>query len=700
MGDQAIQAMFEQALCHAALLIERITFYSRNLGLAPEQQTDSDMGEIFAGFRRIAGTQPEERAELLPDPLAQALARSRAELMRRMAEPACAGVGFVRMMRELELGEEALEPLLLALAPDWDARIARLFSYLSEDPARGRPTLGQLEMVMQGGLPTLAAGPARVLEERLLAPGILCARGAAAEPRPRHEVLAPAHVVELSRTVAPAPHVASWQHLLWPAAETAALRRALGSELGAAPRGRLILLEGLLGSGRASAAAAAIAEAGRSLESCPLASGRAASELEAQVTRGLLRARVLGGVLVVRSDGALRACEGLWRRLSEGAARLGVAVVALVQRGEIDACEAPVRFRRVTMPELDTGGRRALWQRRLDERGLGAHDALLDDVAGRYELPPGRIGELADELSLAHGTGSALELGDVRAALREITAQRLEDLATREDADVDLDDLVLPPETRVRLDELVGRVGQRHRVLDRWNFGKRSRSGWGVSALFTGAPGTGKTAAACAVARALEVDLYVVDLSKVMSKWVGETEQNLGRIFDEAEASSVALLFDEADSLFGKRSSDTKSASDKYANLTVNYLLQRMETYRGLVILTTNLESAIDQAFSRRLSSRVNFPEPDEDYRLALWQRLLPRGVRFAHDVDLEELVERHALTGARIRNALVRAAFLVAGAGGREPVLHHEDLMRAASFEYEDMGRLPTFKYGPITVC
>jgi SpoVK/Ycf46/Vps4 family AAA+-type ATPase len=232
-------------------------------------------------------------------------------------------------------------------------------------------------------------------------------------------------------------------------------------------------------------------------------------------------------------------------------------------------------------------------------------------------------------------------------------------------------------------------------VLSEWRFGYGNARGHGVSALFSGPPGTGKTAAAGAVAQALEINLYVINLSSIMSKWVGETEENLARVFDEAEASSVALLFDEADSLFGKRSAEMRSANDRFANITINYLLQRMETYGGLAILTTNLESAIDTAFSRRITNRVVFPAPDLEYRVLLWRELLPAQARYADDVDLETLARQFELPGARVKSALARAAFRVAASGRREPILAQADLVWAAENEYKDMGLLAS-RRGP----
>jgi SpoVK/Ycf46/Vps4 family AAA+-type ATPase len=174
-----------------------------------------------------------------------------------------------------------------------------------------------------------------------------------------------------------------------------------------------------------------------------------------------------------------------------------------------------------------------------------------------------------------------------------------------------------------------------------------------------------------------------------MSKWIGETEQNLAKVFDEAEASSVALLFDEADALFGKRSAKQDNSSDRYANLTVNYLIQRMESFKGLAILTTNLESAMDEAFERRITARIRFPESEEQQRLALWKHLLPPGASYTEDVDLAFLSRTYRMEGAYIRRALTRAAFRAASSGRNEPRLSQDDLNWAALAEYEDMGRV-----------
>jgi len=187
------------------------------------------------------------------------------------------------------------------------------------------------------------------------------------------------------------------------------------------------------------------------------------------------------------------------------------------------------------------------------------------------------------------------------------------------------------------------------------------------------------------IASELGLDLYQVDLSKIVSKWIGETEKNLSELFDAAEAGHVVLLFDEADSLFAKRT-EVKTSSDRNANLEVNYLLQRMESFAGIVILTTNLDAAIDDAFRRRLSLRVEFPVPDPDERARLWRALLPAIAQVADDLDFDALGARFEMTGGYIRNAALRAAFLAADEGTAIAMRH---LVRAARAEYQAMGKV-----------
>ena len=246
-------------------------------------------------------------------------------------------------------------------------------------------------------------------------------------------------------------------------------------------------------------------------------------------------------------------------------------------------------------------------------------------------------------------------------ACRAWTRTRLDALAQRLDPRATWDDLVLPDVERITLQQVADQVRRRGTVYDAWGFRRRMARGLGISVLFAGESGTGKTMAAEVLAHDLRLDLYRIDLSAVVSKYIGETEKNLRRLFDAAEHGGAILFFDEADALFGKRS-EVKDSHDRYANIEISYLLQRMESYRGLAILATNMKGALDPAFLRRLRFVINFPFPGVAERGAMWQRAFPSETPTA-GLDPDRLA-RLALTGGSIQNIALNASFLAAGAG------------------------------------
>jgi SpoVK/Ycf46/Vps4 family AAA+-type ATPase len=246
-------------------------------------------------------------------------------------------------------------------------------------------------------------------------------------------------------------------------------------------------------------------------------------------------------------------------------------------------------------------------------------------------------------------------------------------------------DIVLPGELAEMLNEMIIRVRHRPLVFGEWGFTQRHARSASLSALFAGPSGTGKTMAAEVIANELGLPLYRVDLSAVVSKYIGETEKNLSQIFAEAESSSAVLFFDEADALFGKRS-EVKDAHDRYANIEVSYLLQRMEDYNGIIILASNLRQNLDEAFVRRLHLTADFPFPDETAREEIWRRHLPSALPLADDVDLVTLAKRFRLSGGSIRNACVTAAFFAAAEGSSVGMSHFQ---RAIRREHQKMGKL-----------
>nr|MDT0659415.1 ATP-binding protein [Micromonospora sp. DSM 115978] len=363
------------------------------------------------------------------------------------------------------------------------------------------------------------------------------------------------------------------------------------------------------------------------------------------------------------------------------AGRVAVDFAVRLRAPVVIASRAPVGVGDDVLPQIEVAPapareRRDLWLRALGPVTPTGLDGWVDRIAGQFDLALTQIEAAAAE-------GGQLPPDIERGALlwdacRRRARPELDELAQRIHATASWDDLVLPEPQSRSLREVVTHVRHRLTVLADWGLG-RDR-GDGVAVLFTGASGTGKTLAAEVLAAKLRLDLYRVDLSQVVSKYIGETEKNLRRVFDAAESGGAVLLFDEADALFGKRG-EVKDSHDRYANIEVSYLLQRMETYRGLAILTTNLKSALDPAFLRRLRFIVHFPMPDPAARERIWRRAFPPRTP-TDGLDLAKLA-RLNVTGGTIRNVALAAAFLAAEAG--EPV-RMAHLARAARSEYQKL--------------
>jgi len=317
---------------------------------------------------------------------------------------------------------------------------------------------------------------------------------------------------------------------------------------------------------------------------------------------------------------------------------------------------------------------RAVWNAALGESARHL-DGQLDLLTSQFNLSVPAIVSAATQAKVgADGVPSFAALWD---ACRAQSRSRLHELAQPIESAATWTDLVLPEAQQETLRDIVAHVRHRAKVYETWGFAAKGSRGLGITALFAGASGTGKTMAAEVLSGELRLDLYRIDLSSVVSKYIGETEKNLRRVFDAAEMSGAILLFDEADALFGKRS-EVKDSHDRYANIEVGYLLQRMESYRGLAILTTNMKSALDTAFLRRIRFVVQFPFPDAAQRAEIWQRIFPASTP-TDGLDAGKLAQLN-VAGGNIRNMALNAAFLAADS--REPV-NMSHLLRAARSEY-----------------
>ncbi len=335
----------------------------------------------------------------------------------------------------------------------------------------------------------------------------------------------------------------------------------------------------------------------------------------------------------------------------------------------------------VQLKSLPLEAANAFAEARLHQEGVADAAALVERSIAPLAIAVGQVEPIIDcyRRGVLESDSAA-----ARTELAEALRPKLGNLVDRVTRRAPWDALIVTEDLMIRLREVVLYRKHAEQVYRTWGLG-RHITGEGVAALFTGPPGTGKSLAATVIATDLGIPLYRVDLSRIVSKWVGETEKNLAQLFAESRSGRAVLLFDEADSLFGKRT-DVKSSNDRYANLEVNFLLQKLDEFDGIAILTSNAPNAIDAAFMRRLQFRCHFEKPDENARLALWMQHLPAPEHLADDVNLDELAHEYDFSGGNIRNAAIRAAFLAA----EERVLlgpHH--LNSACITEAEELGRV-----------
>lgn len=588
--------------------------------------------------------------------------------------------------------------LLVAMAPDIDARFEWLYGYLNDDLTRRRATIGlALELC---GLPAAGSGRFRFSPSApLVAAGLV-------------EVL-DADRPLLSRVLRVPDRVTA--HLLGDDGVDGRLHglvRVAGQDEGPAEEPdrcpTTLRVVAALGTGsglvhlldRGGDPGRLAADALHAAGLRPLVvdvTALAAAPEPVRTARVLAtEARLTGGGLV------LGPLETLAPERPGGAGLIGALCEAvgggspLIVYGKKNwdplwAGESPVTVH-VLPPDPADAARR--WHRELTAAGsptglaagTATADAHLVDATRAYRLDSGQIRRAAAVASrLAALEGRPVEARDLRTAVRAQNGAGLARLARRIEPTVGWDDLVLPPATRHQLSDLALRARHREQVLGRWRMRPGGGRGRGIVALFAGESGTGKTMSAEVVAADLGMELYVVDLSSVVDKYIGETEKNLERIFVEASDVNAVLLFDEADAVFGKRS-QVKDAQDRHANVESAYLLQRIESFDGIAVLTTNLRANLDEAFTRRLDVVADFPVPDAQQRLALWERCLGTEIPRAPGLDLRTCAERFELTGGSIRACAVTAAYQTAESG---LPLDTDQLVSAVLAEYRKLGRL-----------
>jgi hypothetical protein len=595
---------------------------------------------------------------------------------------------------ELAFGLDPLdvELLLVAMAPDLDPRFERLYGYLNDDVSRRRASIG-LALRLCGVDPWDGAGRARFnANAPLVAGGLLLVE--ADRPFLGRALTAPDRLVaHLLGDGAPDPAVAS---LLVPrpagctmdagggpaSLAEATLERGLRSGV------RLAYLREFTGSDGVSAARQALERSGRVPLVLDLRMVAPADDLSRVTDAAVREARLHGGGLVAAPVEVLaERGPGFVRQLADAPC----PVVLLGSRGW-----DPMWSRSLPLlleaPLATRAQRDVAWRSELgDAPGV---DAAVEAIGSYpFRLGSGQVARAAASARWqAAARGGPVTTDDLAAGVRAQNAAGLERLARRITPHASWPDLVLPPDIVAQLRDLASRARYRDAVLDGWRLGDPNR-GRGLTALFTGDSGTGKTLSAEVVASELGLDVYVIDLSTVVDKYIGETEKNLDRVFGEADGVNGILLFDEADAIFGKRS-EVKDARDRYANVEIAYLLQRMERFDGLAILTTNLRSNLDEAFTRRLDVLIDFPVPDEPERRRLWARHLVPSLPVTDDIDIDFLAARFRLAGGSVRNVVLAAAYLAAA---EDRPVTMADMIRGTGSEYRKLGHLATeAEFGP----
>jgi AAA+ superfamily predicted ATPase len=627
---------------------------------------------------------------------------------------------FASFQRAFMLSDFDLDALLIALAPEIDLRYQRLFAYLQDDVTRKRPSV---DLVLNLFCPTADAkldararfGPdAPLVRHRLLQ--VVPGQGNGAPFLARELEIDEAVVSALTGDLSIDRRLQAFTTIEWPAtvphaeasseasresgrgAHLDALRRIVEESRGGGRR-TVFHFQGPRDAGGREAAAALAGALGRGLLAADVRLAMAAAtdiDLTATAAVLLRDARLHDAILLVDGLDALRAPE-MQPKLAALFAPLRWVhddVVILASDASATMLDDAIRTSGVdivsipfALPGYDE--RLKAWQDALGtEEGIERSD--LEALANRFRLTTRQIGSaVASARSQARLAADAdmpvaTAAGELYAAARGQSTHRLGTLAKQIQPKYQMRDLVLPDDALAHLQEVCNQVRRRHVVYGAWGFDRKLSLGKGINVLFSGPPGVGKTMAAEVFAYELGLDLFKIDLSQIVSKYIGETEKNLNRVFDEARASNAILFFDEADALFGKRS-EVRDSHDRYANIEIAYLLQKMDEYEGLSVLATNLKQNLDEAFTRRLSFIIDFPFPDDESRLRIWQSIWPSDVPLSDDVDLGHMARTFRLSGGSIKNVAVAAAFLAAEEEGPIRTSH---LVRATRRELQKMGK------------
>jgi AAA+ superfamily predicted ATPase len=597
--------------------------------------------------------------------------------------------------------------LLIALAPELDLKYETLYAYVNDDVTRKRPS-GHLAARLMADV-----ADSNEIARALAASSTLQARGLlhCMHPPGRSAVLsvdfaADACVSHWIRGLPPGAAIDA-EGIAWedahvaPSPDPEAMARAnriLRLLRHSAPRNLpLMALIGPPGAGRSKTAAIVASMAGRPLITIDMRSTNDTEVAACDVVErlGVALALMPGVVLIdgvdalLDADATRRRDRARWNRHIGRWSQSSLIIVRAEEHEHLHAVNGAGRVIQIRCGEEGFQRRIQAWTDAARARNVDLPDADVVSLASAFALTGGQIrAAVATARDVATMAGTDVPgAAQIAAAARQVSDQSLGRLALKIDCPYQWADLVLPAPTLQRLREFAAAVRHRHVVFGEWGFGDRLAHGAGIKALFAGASGTGKTMAAGVIARELGLDLFKVDLSGVVSKYIGETEKNLDRVFRAARCSNAIVFLDEADAILGKRS-EVRDAHDRYANIEVAYLLQRLEEHDGVVILATNLRRNIDDAFNRRMQYVIDFPRPEEAERERIWRGMFPSQSPVGADVDFTFLARQFDLAGGEIRNVALDAAFIAAQ---DHSAIDMRAIVEALSRQLAKQGKTPT---------
>ena len=632
------------------------------------------------------------------------------------------------------LGPFERAAILTALAPEIELDYANLYAYVHDDVTKKYPTL---DLIVSLWCDTVAErletrrllGPEGTLRKHMLlsvddSPALhtsLLARPLSLDPRiaafllgadePDHALAGSARVsrpemqdISKGAQAAPDKQVMSLAQLVMALLSPQPQQAENGAVAPPRPRrGLVVWMRGAESRSKRATAEQLAAVLGAPLLVIDVGVLMAGNNPRSSIYRALREARLQGAIVFwTGADALFERAEGatgptgpdLGKELTRVLADwYGCALFDLKTQPSLHIPSGPVIIE-LDFPAPTNEQRGHLWERALGGKSRLAEDVNLPLLIGAFRLAGDQIEAAAESarqaagwraVSSGDGEDAKITMNDLLTACRTHSNQSLGMLARKITPHYTWNDLVLPPDRLSQLHEMCHHIHHGPLVFETWGFGRKLARGKGLNVLFAGQPGTGKTMGAEVIATDLGLELYKIDLSSVVSKYIGETEKNLEKIFNEGQTSNAILFFDEADSLFGKRSA-VKDSHDRYANIETSYLLQRMEEYDGIIILASNLRKNMDDAFIRRLHGAIEFPMPEEPDRLEIWRRTFPAEAPVADDLDLPFMAGLLKLAGGNIKNIVLEAAFLAAEAGTPIGMAH---LIKATRREHQKIGKL-----------